>query len=345
MDKQLTDRQKRIFSIIVDSYVETAEPVGSRTIAKRYDLDLSSATIRNEMSELEEAGFITHPHTSAGRVPTDLGYRYFINYLLRKETVSQQLASDISNEFQKEMEGLDDLLEKATRVLSALTGETSIVIYPEMKDLIFNQISLHRLSENHVAAVWFSASGLIQNQMIDMRDEVSEETLKMIMNFFNSELSGIPFGEMKQEILRRLSERKDSLAYLYQQALQITEDSLRKIQAARLKLEGAFHILEKPEFQDIAKTRLLFQALEQKDRLCHLLREDIADTGIKVHIGRENQWQEIWDCSLITTSYKWAGHGAGVLGILGPSRMRYGAVMAIVDQISRELSQVLQRYS
>src|SRR3989338_10221458 len=138
MDKQLTDRQKKIFSIIVDSYVETAEPVGSRTIAKRYDLDLSSATIRNEMSELEETGFITHPHTSAGRVPTDLGYRYFINYLLRKETVSQQLASDISSEFRKEMEGLYDLLEKATRVLSALTGETSIVIYPEMKDLIFN---------------------------------------------------------------------------------------------------------------------------------------------------------------------------------------------------------------
>lgn len=345
MNKSLTDRQKKIFSIIVNSYVETAEPVGSRTIAKKYHLDLSPATIRNEMSELEEAGFITHPHTSAGRVPTDLGYRYFINYLLQKETISQQLASDIFNEFQQEREGLDDLLEKATQILSALTEQTSIVIYPEMKDLIFNHISLHRLGENHVAAVWLSASGLIQNQMIDMREEVSEDTLKKIMNFFNRELTGIPFGEMKREILGRLSERKGSLEHLYRQALQIAEDSLRKIQAARLRLEGAFHILEKPEFQNIAKTRLLFQALEQKDRLCHLLREDIADSGIKVHIGRENQWEEIWDCSLITTSYKWAGHSAGVLGILGPSRMRYGAVMAIVDHISKELSHVLERYS
>ncbi len=345
MDKQLTNRQKKIFSIMVDSYVETAEPVGSRTIAKRYHLDLSPATIRNEMSELEDAGLVTHPHTSAGRVPTDLGYRYFINYLLQKETISQRLAFDISNEFQKEMEGLDDLLEKATRILSAVTEQTSIVIYPEMKDLIFSQISLHRLSENHVAAVWLSASGLTQNQLIDMRENVEDETLKKIANFFNNELAGIPFGKMKPEILRRLSERKDSLAHLYHQALQIAEDSLRKIQAARLKLEGAFRILEKPEFQNIAKTRLLFQALEQKDRLCHLLREDIADTGIKVHIGRENQWREIWDCSLITTNYKWAGQSAGVLGILGPSRMRYGAVMAIVGHISKELSHVLERYS
>jgi len=344
MDKQLTDRQKRIFSIILDSYVETAEPVGSRTIAKKYHLDLSPATIRNEMSELEEAGLITHRHTSAGRVPTDLGYRFFINYLLQHETISQELAGSISREFRKEMEGLDDLLEKTTRILSAVTEQASIVIYPEMKDLIFSQIGLHRLSGTHVMAVWMGASGLVHNQMIDMREDVSEDTLKKITHFFNQELSGVAFGDMKDEILRRLSERKDSLAHLYRQALQITEDSLKKIQAARLRLEGAFHILEKPEFQDVAKTRLLLQALDQKDKLCHLLREDANDAGIRVHIGRENQWQEIWDCSLITAAYQWGEGSSGVIGILGPSRMRYGMAMALVSHISKELSLMLGKY-
>lgn len=344
MEKRLTERQRKILSIIVDSYVETAEPVGSRTISKRYHLDLSPATIRNEMSDLEEAGLVTHPHTSAGRIPTDVGYRYFINHLLKKETVSQQLADDISYQFKTQMEGLDDLVEKASRILAAMTDQAGIVSYPEMQDLSFGEIRLYRLDPTHVLVIWVTTTGFIQNQVVDMKEEISEETLKKIANFFNDELTGLAFREMPQEIAKRLSQRKDSIYLLYRRALQIVEESLKRIQTVRFCLEGSSHILAKPEFQDIAKIRLLFQALEKKDKLLDLLREDLYDEGVRVHIGKENKWQEIWDCSLITANYKYRGKVVGAMGILGPSRMHYGAVMAFVDYFSKELSQALQHW-
>ncbi len=344
MEKELTDRQKKILSIIVDSYVETVEPVGSRMISKRYNLDLSPATIRNEMSDLEEAGLVMHPHTSAGRIPTDLGYRYFIDYLLKREEISQHLAADISKQFRSEMEGLNDLIEKASHILAAMTEQTGIVSYPEMKDLSFGEISLHRLDLTHVLVIWVTTTGFVQNQVVDMREEISEDILKKITNFFNKELAGWPLCEMPQEISKRLSQHKDSLYLLYKRALQIVEGSLKKVETTRICLEGSSHILEKPEFQNIDKSRLLFQALEKRDQLFNLLRSDQHDQGVQVHVGRENKWEEIWGCSLITANYKYRDKVVGVIGILGPSRMRYGTVISFVDYLSRELSQALERW-
>lgn len=344
MRRKLRDRQKKILSIIVDSYVETAEPVGSRTISRKYHLDVSPATIRNEMSDLEEAGLVTHPHTSAGRIPTDRGYRYFIDYLLKKETVSMELAEAIANDFRQEIEGVEDLIEKASRILSAFTEQAGVVSYPEVENLSFAGLKLHPLDGTHVVAIWMTASGWIHDQVIDMKEEVSEETVKRIMNFFNTELSGVPFRKMSEEITRRLGERRDSLHALYQQSFRILNEALRKIHTARVCLEGSFHILEKPEFQDSDKSLLLFRALENRDRLLDLLREDPMPRGIRVQIGRENKWQEIWNCSLITSHYAWKGNDVGVLGILGPSRMRYAQAMALVQCVAQELSRALERW-
>ncbi|MBI4549399.1 MAG: heat-inducible transcription repressor HrcA [Candidatus Omnitrophica bacterium] len=344
MDPQLTDRQNRILSIIVDAYVETAEPVGSRAIAKKIQLELSPATIRNEMSDLEEAGLITHPHTSAGRIPTDLGYRYFIDHLLQRQALSVRLAADVAKEFQKEIESVEDLIANATRILATMTSETGIVSFPEIKELALAGVGLRRLDDHRVLVVWLTTTGVVHNQVAEMSGEIPDDTLKKIANFFNEELKGLPMRSLAETIRSKLEEKKDSLAAMYRKSLEIVEETLKKLDSVRFCLDGSSHILDKPEFQDMTKIRHFFRAIEDKGRLLGLLRDGLPEEGVQIHIGRENKWQDILDCSLVAASYKFRGKTVGTLGILGPSRMRYANAIALVDYISKELGQLLERW-
>jgi len=344
MNKELTERQKRILSIIVDAYVENSEPVGSRMIARKYHLDISPATIRNEMSDLEEAGLITHPHTSAGRIPTDIGYRYFIDHLIERQMLAPGIAFDISHQLKHEIEWIDGLIERVSCLLAGITKQAGIVSYPEMKDLVFRRLDLQRFDERHVWTVWTTTTGFSTTLLVDMKNPVTEEEILKIGNFFNEELSGCVFSEIPAEIKNRLSLRRDSLFKLHELAVRMGEEALRKIGASRLCVEGSSHILEKPDFQDISKTTSIFRTLENRQGLLELMKEGILSDGVQVHIGRENKLEEIWDCSLITSNYKVHGRTVGVLGILGPKRMPYSSLISYVDFVSREISRVLEQW-
>jgi heat-inducible transcriptional repressor len=344
MESQLSQRKKKILSIIVDAYADSAEPVGSRTIAKKYHLELSPATIRNEMSDLEEAGLITHPHTSAGRVPTDLGYRYYIDWLVEKRQVSPAVACEVTQQFRREIEWIDELVERASRILATLTGETGIVSYPEIRDLSFRRLDLYRMDRAHVWVAWISATGQIQHHVIEMGEEVSEENLKRVSTFFNEELTGVPFRKLAAEIARRLENKRDSLHRLYELSLEIVQEALRKAEATRLVLDGSLHMLEKPEFQELSKIRSLFQALEKKHELFELIWEDSPQESVQVRVGRENKWREIWDCSLITAGYQWQGKTVGFVSILGPRRMHYASLISFVEYLAHEMSRAFDQW-
>ncbi|HNV86889.1 MAG TPA: heat-inducible transcriptional repressor HrcA [Candidatus Omnitrophota bacterium] len=344
MNKELTDRQKRILSIIVDAYVESSEPVGSRTIARKYHLDISPATIRNEMSDLEEAGLITHPHTSAGRIPTDGGYRYFIDHLIERQMLSPEMAVNISRQLKHEIEWIDGLIEKVSCLLAGITKQAGIVSYPEMKSLVFRRLDLQPLDETHVWTVWTTTTGFSTTILVDMKSPVTDEEIRKIGNFFNEELSGCQFSDIPAEIRKRLASRRDSLFQLYELAVRMGEEAVRKIGVARLCVEGSSHILEKPDFQDISKTTSIFRTLENRRELLELMKEGFDSDGVRVHIGRENKREEIWECSLITSSYKVHGNTVGVLGILGPKRMLYSNLISYVDFISKEISRALEQW-
>lgn len=344
MVKELTERQKHILAIIVNAFIETFEPVGSRTISRKYHLEVSPATIRNEMSDLEESGFITHPHTSAGRMPTDLGYRYFIDHLLEPESISPEVACQIKDRFQEQIKWVDELVEKASRLLAGITKQTGIVSYPGMKELFFRRIDLRKFDGSQIWVVWTTTTGFSITQLVDLGGSAEEELLNKIANFFNEELPGFSFSEIPGEIVRRLSARRDSLYRLYEQAVLIGEEVLRRAGILRFCVEGSSHILEQPDFQDISRTTPIFRTLENREVLLELMKDSAAQDGVQVHVGRENKLSEIWDCSLIAANYKLHGKPAGVLGILGPRRMPYANLISYVDFISKEISSVLERW-
>jgi len=344
MNRELTERQRHILSVIVNAFIETSEPVGSRTIAKNYHLEVSPATIRNEMSDLEELELIVQPHTSAGRVPTDQGYRYYLDHLLAQEILRPEIASEIKNQFEREIRRFDDFTEKASRILSGITQQTGIVSYPEVKELVFRKMELQKFDERQAWVVWVTTTGFSMTHLVDLGSPVEEDGLKRIANFFNEELSGFSFSEIPAEISKRLSARRDSLYRLYEQAVLVGQEILQRSGILRFCIEGSSHILEQPDFQDVSKTTPIFRTLESREKLLELMRDSSEAPGVQVYVGRENKRSEIWGCSLITANYRLHGKPAGVLGILGPRRMPYANLIACVDFISKEMSRLLERW-
>lgn len=344
MSQSLTERQQKILKLIVQGYTETIEPVSSRSITDYYGEEISSATVRNEMGDLESLGYVTHPHTSAGRIPTDLGYRFYIDHLLPEETMDPRLALSISRQLKEEIAEMNGLIEKATGVLALLTRQAGMITHPEMKALLFKNVEIYLIDQQSAVVVWRAVSGYSATHLLELPEGISEGLLQRARNFFNQELQGLPFDELGQAIEKLLSQKRSSLHELYEFALRISAEALRRMKVSKLYIEGSSFILENPEFRDINKTVPVFQALEKRKEFIELLNQSAGTAGVRVYVGRENPWAEIWDCSLVTAVYKAGGKPAGILAVLGPRRLRYASVISQVGFMAREMTQVLEAW-
>ena len=340
----LKERQKELLRIIVSTYVKSASPVGSRTIAKCYQNELSPATIRNEMHDLEEQDYIKQPHTSAGRIPTDKGYRYFVDHLIPEMKVPPHVVALVAREYRSQMDNVETLIERTSRILSALSAQAGLVVFPTFEGLVLKSLELTSLGRQHLLVVWVTENGFVQNRVIDMKEEIPEGELLRINRFLNQELKGMLLEQVQSYLMEKLEQAHDSLRTLYRAAHSIVLDSFPRTEHRRLSVEGSRYILEQPEFQDWEKSRGLFKTLETRKFLMDLISGSFEGSGVQVKIGGEHHCEDIWDCSFVTTQYRVNQRSVGTIGILGPRRMEYDKIISLVDFVSRRFGEALEQW-
>lgn len=338
----MTSRKKAILKAVITEYIKTAEPVGSRTISRRYQMNLSPATIRNEMADLEEMGYLEQPHTSSGRVPTQKGYRIYVDSLMDLEDLSPMETDWISRLFDIKMQEIDKIIQHAAKVLSSITRYTSMILGPQIQKSCFKQLQIFPLDPDRAMVIMITDTGFVENKIIELPRMLSTEELFKTVEYLNNKLKGLSIDritpaltrEMKRELVHRMD--------FFDQAATLMEKSFSAPKEGRVYLGGTTNILNQPEFKDLAKIKRILRVLEEEALLSNLLEEASAD-GLKVIIGQENTLEEIQECSLITATYQVGDKTVGTIGLLGPTRMDYSKVIALVEHITQHLNILLNR--
>ena len=340
----LNDRKIRILQAIINDYIETAEPVGSRTIAKKYNLGVSSATIRNEMSDLEEMGFILQPHASSGRIPSDLGYRLYVDHLMQKKELSYEEQSMMQAMISRNISQIDYLMEETAKAISMMTNYTTIISEPISRGTRIKQIRLLPLDSGSVLLVIATENNFIKNHVIKMGEAPEDMKVFEMGRCLNNVLQGHSIGEINRDLIARLQSELAEYAPLLPHILAAIESTMRAAEKVQVHMSGTKNILAFPEFSDIEKARALFQALEEKDVLVTLLEEG-KDNGLQVLIGSENTVQSMKDCTVITATYKMGDDTRGTIGIVGPTRMDYSQVISVLNGMVQNIEKVLRDLS
>jgi len=343
MTKQnLEPRREKILELIIDNYITTAAPISSRAISRRLRSSLSSATIRNVMADLEDAGMITHPHTSAGRTPTDEGYRYYVNTLMQIKLLTEEEKKRIDKRFKQKTEEINDLLINTSRLLSSVGEEAGLVTFPALERGTFRHIELMEIAEDEILAVLLTRSGLIKNVVVKFDKPLKKGDLAKITNFLNVRFNGVSLHDIKKAITQQLLIEKDSFFYILNETKRIVDLMLSNIKDERIYLEGASKIIMQPEFNNLGKVEALLKVLESPDTLASIARKNINTDGVSIYIGEEIQINELCDCSLVVCDYAIKSNRSGTLGIIGPKRMPYAKIVSLVDYVSKSLSGVLE---
>ncbi|OGW81003.1 MAG: heat-inducible transcription repressor HrcA [Omnitrophica bacterium RIFCSPLOWO2_12_FULL_44_17] len=344
--EELSERQKRILGSIVEMYVSTVNPVGSNSIIGFSRDRISSATIRNEMHELEKLGYVTHPHTSAGRMPTDKGYRYYVDCLLRGVRLNSRDAMKIAQEFEANLSSVESLMERTTKILSTISEQVGMVVFPSFETLVLKKIELTILSRGYLLVVWVTQNGFIQNRVVDMKEEILEAELARICHFLNEELHGMPLSDIEFYLTRKLEEVHDSLHKLYEEARSIIQNSFPREMPGRLRIEGSHYVLEKPEFENWEKSKRFLKMVEERESLLDFIQQSVRpEPGVQVYIGEEHNCEDIRDCSLVTAPYFVRRRVLGSVAVLGPRRMAYNRIISIVGCVADRLSSELEHWS
>ncbi|PKM89712.1 MAG: heat-inducible transcription repressor HrcA [Firmicutes bacterium HGW-Firmicutes-12] len=339
---KMDERKRMILNAIILDYIATADPVGSRTIARKYDLGVSSATVRNEMADLEEMGFIEQPHTSAGRVPSQSGYRYYVDCLMQKEPVANADRNLIRSELLNRIRETEILIQITGKLLSELTNYTALVLSPFFGKNSLKYIQLLPIENGKAVLVIVLDNGHVEHRVVDVPESIKEEEFASFTALLNEHLRGLALElwrpSLMKTIFSHLADRKKFLEYLMQQI----EDSLSSDQVQKVFLGGTLNILNQPEFKQIDKVRSLLELLEEKDILKEVLSPD-QENGVVVKIGSENRHEVMKDCSLITATYHMNGKLIGTLGLLGPTRMEYSKAVSIVEYLTNTLKEGINK--
>jgi heat-inducible transcriptional repressor len=337
---QMDERKRKILRAIVLDYIATAEPIGSRTIARKFDLGVSPATIRNEMADLEDLGFIEQPYTSAGRIPSDAGYRYFVDCLMDPQALSEEDKETIERESTKRILEIQEVISHTSKLLSELTNLTSIVLGPHKGKSTFGKMHFLPYQPGQVIMVIVKENGVVENHIIEVGENLTAEELQHVAGVFNQKMRGYSLGQVKRSLLHEIYGELSRQRHLIDNALDMLRTILDDDEGdERIYLGGTLNLLNQPEFKDLAKVKTLFGVFEENASLRKLLHP--YHEGLNVTIGGENMIKEFQDCSLISATYKVNGITIGAVGVLGPTRMEYAKVIAIVDCMTRSLTGVL----
>lgn len=342
----LNERKIRILEAIINDYIETAEPIGSRTIAKKYDLGVSSATIRNEMSDLEELGLIVQPHTSSGRVPSSKGYRLYVDRLMNRRELTKEQSEFLQDVITQNINQIDYLMKQTAKALSAMTKYTTVVSEPKTKKAAVKHVQLVPLDEKSVIAVIVTDNKVIKNHVINIDNVPEIEGLNKISNVVNDIIKSYPPEQIKRDMNKDLSESLGEYEELIKAVFKAVFEVIREEEDVSFYTSGVNNILDFPEFADLEKAKSLFKALEEKETLIDLLDKNANtnDSQIQILIGDENDTELLKDCSIIKTKYN-VGNAVGTIGIIGPTRMDYAQTVAVLNAIVKNINDVIKALS
>jgi heat-inducible transcriptional repressor len=336
---KMDERKQKILKAIVQDYIATAEPVGSRTISKKFKLGVSPATIRNEMADLEEMGLIEQPHTSAGRVPSDSGYRYYVDSLLDpfvflNDEDKQNIATRLNE--------IEEVIEYTGKLISQVTSLTSLVMGPKSRHSVLKKLYFLPYESGKAIMVTVKENGTVENNIVEIGEDTTSDELQMLANIFNYKMSGTRIQDLKKgiinEIYSELSRKRrmiDGMMGILERLFEDKdEDSMD-----RVYLGGTLNMLNQPEFRDLDKIKNLFSVFQENNKLIELLSHD--QQGLNITIGSENPEKVFKDCSVISATYHINGKQIGSIGVLGPTRMDYGKAITIVDYMTKSLTEML----
>ncbi|UJZ86390.1 heat-inducible transcriptional repressor HrcA [Heyndrickxia coagulans] len=337
----LTDRQLLILQVIIDDFIRSAQPVGSRTLSKKNGISFSSATIRNEMADLEELGFIEKTHTSSGRVPSEKGYRYYVDHLLSPQKLGPADISQLHSIFAEKIDEMEELVKKSAQILSEMTNYTAILLGPEVKDTKLKNMQIVPLNEKTAVAIMITDTGRVENKTVSLPEGFRPGELEKMVNIFNERLANVPIPDLEDKIYKEVADILRSHTENYESILKTVISMFNENRHDKLFVGGKANILNQPEFHDLEKVRTLFDMIEREDSFYDLVKR--VPSGIHVKIGRENQISEMVDCSMITATYSIGDQPVGKIAILGPTRMEYSRVISIVDFLSHDMTNALTK--
>jgi len=339
----LDERKRKILQTIVDDYVSTAEPVGSRTLARKYSLGISPATIRNEMADLEQLGYLEQPHTSAGRIPSPRGYRFYVDCLMAPAKISDYDINLITNWYESRVRNLEEVFQEPAKIISRMTRSISLVTAPQLSKALFKYLQFLPLDERRAIVVVVTDAGFVENKVIDIPDGTTFRDLQQIAANINEKLAGLSFDQIKYSQLREIRNDILSNPALFEAALAVLRQALAVERAEKVYLGGTTQLLAQPEFRDIEKIRGLLTMLEEDRLLADILHMNDGN-GVVVTIGQENKYSGIQDCSMVQATYRVDGKVIGTLAVLGPTRMDYSKIMAVLEFMHQHIGETLKKF-
>ena len=341
--EQLDGRKKKILKAIIQTYLETGEPVGSRTISKFSDLNLSSATIRNEMSDLEEMGYILQPHTSAGRIPSDKGYRLYVDALMAEK--DKEIA-DIKELMIEKTDKMEKVLKQVVKTLAQDTQYATLISAPTFSSDRLKFIQLSRLNSLQLVVVVVTAANRIRNEIVDLEEQMSDDTIFKLNFLLNNTLNGIPAAEINLGMIAQLREQAGQYGKVVGSVLDAVANVIQVDEDLEIYTSGATNIFKYPELSDSSKASEFISTFEEKQQLVDLVKETMADeesTGIQVYIGDEAPIKTMKDCSVVTATYELGEGIRGTIGIVGPKRMDYENVVDSLKVLRAQLDTMFRK--
>lgn len=339
----MDERKRIILHAIIDDYIDTAEPIGSRTIARKHELGLSSATIRNEMADLEEMGYLAQPHTSSGRVPSDKGYRLYVDQLMKVQELDSVEIEKIRAAMETRINELSQLIRQASAVLSRFTKYTSMAITPQMKTSTIKAIQVVPIETGKAMVIIVTNAGIVRNNLVKIAESVKPDMLIVASNILNKKLAGLTIEQVNVRIIKELEKEIGISSEILLPILEGAFECINQIDNPEVYVEGTTNIFNHPEFQDMVKARDFISMLDEKTSICRALFEAADPGGITVKIGTENDLTGIRDCSIITTNYNIADTFIGSIGIIGPTRMEYPKVISSMRYIRKLVNEELSK--
>ena len=340
---QLDDRKLKILQAIIKTYLETGEPVGSRTISKYTDLNLSSATIRNEMSDLEDMGYIIQPHTSAGRIPSDKGYRLYVDTMMEDKI---QEIDDMKNQLIEKADKIDVLLKQVAKLLAVNTNYATLVSKPQYKHKKVKFIQLTEVDVRQLLAVIVIEGNVVKNKIIDLSETIDKEMILKLNIVLNTFLQGLDLTEINMSIIQKMKEQAGSYSSLVSDILDAIAEALGEEEDVEIYTSGATNILKYPELTDKDLGSELLYTFEEKKQLTELINdknEEDEQRGIQVYIGNETPIASMRDCSVVTATYEIEEGVYGKIGIVGPKRMDYDKVVSTLQSLMSELDEIFKK--
>ena len=338
----LDERKLKILQAIITDYIATAEPVGSRTIAKKYDLGVSSATIRNEMSDLEEMGFIIQPHASSGRIPSDAGYRLYVDsIMMQKKKLDDYDKKMVSGLIGRNINQIQYLMDETAKLISKMTNYTTIFSEPVVKNTKLNKIKFMSLNESELMVIIAAEGNIIKNKIAKVMympdDNRLDELSKVVSDILHGQVIESVSQDKIDDIYRELNGYGEIISLLRESI----DEMAKSVSSERFHLSGTNNMLAFPEFSDIEKAKSLFKTLEKEDTLSNLLSDGKKNGELQIYIGNESGIEEMKDCSIVTTTYQFGGNITGTIGILGPTRMDYSQVVSVLNGMVDNIEDVL----